>query len=249
MNLADLEQQILSGQDHFIETLLQVMEKQGEDKAAQNGMNQEIQEQWLNRAMWKRVSSGFRLALDDLQRQLSVVELQKAGEEMLAGLKKLAEYNQVVEKVFEKQVHQLEQTADTLQELFGISDVVFEHFYQSGVRYDETGYFSEARDIFYCLSVLSPLRFTVWLSLGLVEKQLLAHSDALRAFAMAAILDPHAVLPHIYSSACYVAMHQTDLAETTLEYALDLIKEHPEDQFASEKSQILNMLAAIKKRS
>lgn len=249
MTVIDFTQQLLAEQDRWISALLRVMEKQGESQATQNKIKQEIEEQWLCRGVWKRASQGLRLALEDMKRHVPVHELQTAGESILSALDRLSESNPIVEQSLEKRVEQLQQAPNTLQELFGISDAVFEHLYQGGVRYHSTRHWKEAGDIFYCLSLLSPVRFSVWLSLGVLEKQVSSYEDALRAFAMATLLNPQAIEPHIYSAECYLAMHQKPLAEATLHYALELIVDLSKEPGSSQKSHILRLLAATKTRS
>ena len=243
--MIDFEQKMLAEQDRWIAAFLRVMEKQGEDQATQNRCKQEIEEKWLCRGVWNRVCAGLQLALEDAKGHLTPREGQTAGEEIVAAIQKLSEWNQPVETSLEKRIEQLEKAPNTLQELLGISDVVFEHFYQGGVRYYQSGYFKEAGDIFYCLSVLSPLRFSVWLSLGITEKLLHAHESALRAFSMAAILDPDAVAPHLYSGECYLALHKNDLAEASLKYALECVRDAAEEPAVSHRAQITRLLADI----
>ena len=249
MTLVDFTQQLLAEQDRWIAALLRVMEKEGESQIAQKERKQEIEEKWLCRGVWKRASQGLRLALEDLKGHAPVHELQTAGESILSALSRLTEPNQLVEKNLEKRVEQLTQAPNTLQELFGISDVIFEYFYQGGVRYYSNGQWKEAGDIFYCLSLLSPARFSVWLSLGMLEKKMACLEDALKAFAMAALLDPQAIMPHIYSAECYLGMRQKSFAEATLKYALELIQDASKEPGASQRSYILHLLVATKTRS
>ena len=93
--------------------------------------------------------------------------------------------------------------------------------------------------------MLSPLRFNVWLSLGITEKLSQAYEDALKAFSMASILDPDAVAPHFYSGECYLALHKNDLAETSLKYALKCVQDAAEEPAVSQRAHITRLLADI----
>jgi type III secretion system low calcium response chaperone LcrH/SycD len=114
----------------------------------------------------------------------------------------------------------------TLQEIFGISDLVLFCFYKVGhALYAEKAY-RDAAQVFFFLTILSPFVKDYWLALGMAEKLSDDYEQALYAFAMASLMNINDPEPHLHATECYILLKNVPLAVAELEMAKKFIPHH-----------------------
>ena len=113
--------------------------------------------------------------------------------------------------------------------------------YQAGLRYFDHGFLKEAQAVFWMLVSLSPLRHTLWLALGLIEKQSGHAKEALDYFANAVLLAPDDLASYIQVAECHLALNEKVLAEHTLKGALEII---PTESQRDLQQEVRNWLAS-----
>lgn len=185
---------------------------------------------------------GLSLIMNYLQSHLNAVEFDEVANNLNQVLDKMVSLAEQKEKTMGDLADKINEAPDTLQEIFGFSDNTIDRFYQAGLHSYNTSHFKEASDIFNAISLLAPTKFNVWLALGMAEKQAGHYEKALRAFAMATLVDIDTVVPHIHSAECYLQLHDKSNAKNTFEYALNLIHEHPDKNSKQDENYIRSAL-------
>ncbi len=197
------------------------------DAKAGHKLRHDLEEELVGSEYKKRIPSGMKLVINDLEGHLSKIELLELREELGKISDHIEKLNSQKLNSVQEMMEALDKTPETLQGIFGLSDKTIEHFYKCGSRYYDSSHFKEACDVFYLLSILNPQKFNIWLSLGLSEKQMHHLEKALQAFAMATVMNITSVLPHILSAQCYLELKENTLAKETLKYALKTLKQNP----------------------
>lgn len=126
---------------------------------------------------------------------------------------------------------------NSMQEQLKITDATMQGLYRIGVEYYNTKSYAEAANIYIILALLNPTVADYWLNLGDAEYYNQAFTNALYAYAMAALTDPTDPVPHYYAARCYEELKQYDFACNSLDILLVVIDEHPEKDAWIEKVQ------------
>lgn len=80
-----------------------------------------------------------------------------------------------------------------------------EKFYTYGFCQYESGNYKEAVDVFRILCTNHPTVSRFWFALGASLQQTHLFEEALRAWAVAAILTPQDPMPHFHAAECYLS--------------------------------------------
>lgn len=175
----------------------------------------------------KKLQHGLDLIRSELEGSLAKVELDQVHQEL-----ELAFQNVLL--LFEKRPssedEMVEQTCNlpsTFRELLGLSDSTIVHFYDAGRNRFDHALYKDAVDIFSVVAWLDPYKLNVWIALGLANMRLEDPNAAVEAFAMASIVNPSAIYPHIYSAQCYLSMHENEMAQDALRMAMETLQEYP----------------------
>lgn len=215
----------------------------GDLSFSKNKIRQKIKSELIDEESYPRFDKGLGLILNNLKAHLTPVQFEDLTNELNQALENMVSLGTQWEISTDDLVNKIDSLPNSLQEVLGISEKTIEFFYQEGRRCYQHAHYIDASDIFYTISLLSPGKFNVWLSLGLAEKMASHYDKALQAFAMASILDPISPFPHIQSSECYLMLMDKTHAKETLEYALKMLSENPHANFEREEIRIKNLLS------
>ena len=104
-----------------------------------------------------------------------------------------------------------------------------EQFYAHGYALYQSGRAKDAVDVFRVLSARQPFELRFWFGLGASLQEDRSYSEALCAWAMAALLEPADPYPHFHAAECAYSLHQKDEALKALAEAKARIKDssHP----------------------
>jgi type III secretion system low calcium response chaperone LcrH/SycD len=140
-------------------------------------------------------------------------------------------------------INNLQSDPSFLEEGLNVSDETIDCFYRCGFRLYEHQQYQEAADAFYVISLLSSRRHNVWMALGLSEKELNHHEEALVAFSMAALTNMEDPLSFLHSAECYIALGEKEDAKECLEVVANCVKRNPDH----ESKQIASYALSLKK--
>ena len=87
-----------------------------------------------------------------------------------------------------------------------LSEEEVESFYLYAYSQYNSGDWTEAADVFRLLCTRRPLEPRFWFGLAAALQEGSSYSDALHAWAMAALLPMLALYPHFYSAQCYYSV-------------------------------------------
>ena len=192
----------------------------------------------------KQFSRGLDLILEDLKNHCTPVEWETMQQECTSGVLKWCEMSDQEASSIEELIEKVEQAPDTLQQVLNLSEKTMEAMYQSGLRYFEGKQWQAAKDVFWVLAILSPLRPNLWIALGLMDQQEGKFEEALEHFAKAMLLSDNDLLPYFYVAECYLSNNQKYLAESTLRAALEIHPTEASDTFLQQKQKMQNWLAS-----
>jgi tetratricopeptide (TPR) repeat protein len=71
---------------------------------------------------------------------------------------------------------------------------------------------------------LDPTKYDYWIGLGHSSFQVSNYQQAIRAYSMAAGLDPENIWPHVWAANCFEEEHDFEFAKMALNEALTLQK-------------------------
>jgi type III secretion system low calcium response chaperone LcrH/SycD len=101
-----------------------------------------------------------------------------------------------------------------------MSDGEVEQFYAYGFAQYGSGNWGEAADVFRVLCTRRPFESRFWFGLGATLQEASSYSDALHAWAMAALLKEEDPFPHFHAAECYFSLaNQEDGAKALHESA------------------------------
>lgn len=145
-------------------------------------------------------------------RFLTPVDIKQFDKEAKGFYEKFLEYTP--EKLLEKPV----------KDVLGASDFVLYCFYVVGHSLCMEKMHAEASHIFYFLTVLNPLVKDYWMASGISERESRKFENALKAFAMAALIDNSDPVVYLASAECYIATKDALNAQAELEEAKTVIR-------------------------
>lgn len=133
--------------------------------------------------------------------------------------KKIERYSDTLlkEKLFER---------GTLQQAFSVSPLEMEELYGKGYEWYEQEIYEKAEDCFRWLVLLNPFENRYWLGLGASQQMSGRIESALKAYAVASIIEPESPYPHVYAYECFRLQENFSEAEKALEMARHMTKEH-----------------------
>ena len=103
-----------------------------------------------------------------------------------------------------------------------------EKFYAYGFMLYSQGSCKESSDVFRVLCTNSPLEFRFWFGLGASLQETKEYTEALRAWAVAALLEKESPFPHFHAAECYFSERTPEEAKKALEEVERRIDEqHP----------------------
>jgi type III secretion system low calcium response chaperone LcrH/SycD len=91
-----------------------------------------------------------------------------------------------------------------------------EQFYAYGFAQYGTGNWNEAADVFRVLCTRRPLEARFWFALGAALQEAKSYTDALHAWAMAALLRAEDPFPHFHAAECYFSLEEKGEAAKAL---------------------------------
>lgn len=228
--------------DALIDVILQgVAIDPADPLASKNKIRQNIKENLAGEEYRERIPKAYQSLQKDLRSHLSRVQFEALTDEFGQIYDKLELLSKQKADSFDELLEKMDAIPDSFQEIMGLSDETIEHCYQSGCRCFEAHHYKEAADIFFLLSVLSPYRFNIWLSQGLAEKKARHYDKALRAFAMATLIDMANIAPHIHSIECYLALHEMQNARDAWDLARNTVKKYPTEKAKEYETYLMNL--------
>ncbi len=129
-------------------------------------------------------------------------------------------------EISEESIHEYK----TLQDKFQLTNNTMKRFCEEAHSLFEVERYHDAADSFFVLTLLNPLSYEYWLSLGVCEQKAYNYDSALKAYSMASLLNLEEPVPHLYASQCLYNMNKHALASIAIELANTLTKgntEHP----------------------
>ncbi len=87
-----------------------------------------------------------------------------------------------------------------------LSEEEMERFYTYGFSQYEGGNYKEAIEVFRILCTRGPRVSRFWFALGASLQQANQYEEALRAWAIAALLSPKDPMPHFHAAECYLSV-------------------------------------------
>ncbi len=87
-----------------------------------------------------------------------------------------------------------------------LTDEETERFYTYGFSQYEGGNYKEAMEVFRILCTNHPRISRFWFALGASLQQANQYEEALRAWAIAAVLTPQDPMPHFHAAECYLSV-------------------------------------------
>jgi len=116
--------------------------------------------------------------------------------------------------------------SETLQRAFAVSDQEMESLYEEAYAFYEQNKFVQAADLFRWLVLLNPYVERSWMGLAACQQLLKLYENALKAYAIATLLDKNDPLPHFHAFECYVALNDHVEALKALDAAYQCAKKH-----------------------
>ena len=166
----------------------------------------------------KRFESAFHTIVDYMDRFGSPVELNEIKENWTHACQKFSEL------ACEERIFKDSDIYSSLQDQIGITKNTFDQFFKIGRELYLRNEFEKAADVFFMLGFLNHAYYNVWVSLGLSEQQANHYDQALRAYAMACIMNNDSPEPFLYAADCCLAMNDKYEAELYLNEAVERIE-------------------------
>jgi hypothetical protein len=130
----------------------------------------------------------------------------------------------------------------SLQELWGLSDVLLNNMYQAACEIYKANRFEDAIKMFSFLTLMQPARAKFWTMLGLSQQ--FNHSPVLSlySYATALALDPLNPFLHCYNAECWITLKGWNQAQREIQSCLDAIQDSTEHQKLREYCEKLKQL-------
>jgi type III secretion system low calcium response chaperone LcrH/SycD len=132
-----------------------------------------------------------------------------------------------LDNYFENFVEQKLLTSGTLQESFGVEKSEMELLYFEAYQAYQKDLFQEALELFRWLTILNPFEKKYWLGLGASQQLKTSYEPALKAYAIAYLLDCYDPFPHFHAFECYLALKDYPEAEKALLLAHEKACQNP----------------------
>ncbi len=100
-----------------------------------------------------------------------------------------------------------------------------ENLYASGFSSYTSGNFAQASTLFSSLVLASPFEERYWRGLASAQQMQARYEEALRAWAMVALIVDNDPLPHFHAAECLTSLHDREEALKALTMAEGLLKE------------------------
>lgn len=107
----------------------------------------------------------------------------------------------------------------TLKNIFGLSTVLLEKIYQTGLNCMNSGCFEDAEKVFSLLLLLDPGYSATWVMLGIAYERKKKWTESAGALEMAMQIDPKNPLPYVHAALCYRELGRTEDAANALKNA------------------------------
>lgn len=123
----------------------------------------------------------------------------------------------------------MEELLSIARETDALSGTAAEQFYAFGFSQYQAGNWTKAMEVFQILCARRPLNARFWFGLGASLQEKKDYENALRAWAMTALLDPNSPYPHFHAAECSLSLKSLPNASFALKEAETRIKEseHP----------------------
>jgi len=113
----------------------------------------------------------------------------------------------------------MEELLNVVQESDILSNTAAEQFYSFAFAQYQCGDLKKAAEAFHVLCARRPLEARFWFGLGATLQEGRAYDKALRAWAMAALLDRENPYPHFHAAECACSISNLDDARHALREA------------------------------
>lgn len=172
-------------------------------------------------------------------------QLTQFFERLIAGMNEVVETVQIISKI-DKEIlsDQVDNEMENLQDLFkrladsmhegeppneasGLSTNTIRAFNRAAAFLYENQHFDKSAAVYALLAFIDPNEMAYWIGYGNSEYFNMNFYAALRAYAMAAEVNPQDPHSHLYSSHCFHMLGQQTLALDSVDKALNIIKENP----------------------
>lgn len=107
-----------------------------------------------------------------------------------------------------------------LQAILEIDSATCKALYQKGYDLYETNP-KRAKLYFRLLLILNPLMYPYWFSYGAVLQSLALYEEALKAYSIAALLQPYLPQPHLEACFCYLFLQERGEAKKAFSACLE----------------------------
>ncbi len=122
----------------------------------------------------------------------------------------------------------MQELLDVVQESDALSKTEVEQFYSFAFAQYQCGDLYKAAEAFHVLCARRPLDPRFWFGLGATLQEGKKYEDALRAWAMAALLDKDNPYPHFHAAECACSMSNLEDAKHALrEAGTRITEDHP----------------------
>jgi len=112
-----------------------------------------------------------------------------------------------------------------------------ESYYHTARSVFEEERYKDAADAFLLLTFLNPSSHSFWMGLASSEQMASRANDALKAYAMAALLDVTDPYPHFYSAQCYADLADRENMLDSLALSIEIAKEQDEHAVLKQEAE------------
>jgi|YelNatPaOPRAMG01_1025707.scaffolds.fasta_scaffold01323_32 type III secretion system low calcium response chaperone LcrH/SycD len=135
----------------------------------------------------------------------------------------------------------------TLQEVKGFSDQQMEAIYSLAFNLYQNGKYKDAIEVFTWLGIMNPFVSKYWMGLGASLQMAKDFSNALNAYAVAAITSkPEDPIPHLHAGECYLGLGNKTEALKAFKMASDYSQNKPQYEKVFAKAQVFKELIELK---
>lgn len=113
----------------------------------------------------------------------------------------------------------MEELLQLVQESDVLTNIAAEQFYSFAFAQYQSGDLKKAAEAFHVLCARRPLEGRFWFGLGATLQEERDYEKAMKAWAMAALLDRENPYPHFYAAECACSMSNLDDAKHALREA------------------------------
>ncbi len=194
------------------------LQKKGGLESEQHYINRvkgSLTEELMVKSLREEIAKGFDKLEHELPKKLSSSEWKIFQKQLRSGTLFHASGSSIL-------VDLKKNEDPNFQKILGISDQMMVHFYEIASECYQQKDYDSASAIFRILTFLSPMRYQIWLSLGIANQYRKHFDEALHAFAFSTLLNGKDPSCRFYAAKCYVQQNQYKDAKEELEAGLEI---------------------------